>query len=43
MPGTHLVMRECLYSIPVPVVSRGLTLFNCMMSEISVFSLKILS
>ena len=32
MLGTPRVMRECLDSIPDPVVSRDLTLFNCLMS-----------
>ena len=34
-------MRECLDSIPDPVVSRSLTLFNDLMSGLAVFSLKI--
>ena len=41
MPDTPPVMRECLDSIPDPVVSRGLTLFNCLMSGLAVFRLKI--
>ena len=41
MPDTPPLMRECLDSIPDPVVSRGLTLFNCLMSGLTEFSLKI--
>ena len=41
MPDTPRVVRECLDSIPDPEVSRGLTLFNCLMSGLAVFRLKI--
>ena len=43
MSDTPLVMREYLDSTPDPVVSRDLTLFNCLMSGLAVFNLKILS
>ena len=43
MPGTPRVMRKCFYSIPDSVVFRGLALFNCLMSGLAVFRLKILS
>ena len=34
------MMRKCLDSISDSVVSRGLTLFNCLMSGLAVFRLK---
>ena len=41
MRGTLRVIRDCLDSIPDPVVSRGITLFNNLMSGITVFILNI--
>ena len=41
MRGTLRVMRDCLDSIPEPVVSRGITLFNNLMSGLTVFILNI--
>ena len=41
MSDTPRVVRECLDSIPDLEVSRGLTLFNCLMSGLAVFRLKI--
>ena len=43
MPETICVVRECLGSIPQPVVSRGATQFDCLLSGLAVFNLKILS
>ena len=43
MPETICVMRECLDNISQPAVSRGATQPDCLLSELAVFSLKILS
>ena len=43
MLETICVVRECLDSIPQPTVSRGATWSDCLLSELAVFSLKILS
>ena len=41
MPETICVVRECLDSIPQPAVARGATWSDCLLSGLSVFSLKI--
>ena len=41
MPDMPRVIRECLDRIPDPVGSRGLALFNCLMSGLVVLRLKI--
>ena len=41
MPGMLSVLRECFGRIPDPVVSRGITQFDCLMSAFAMFSLKI--
>ena len=43
IPETIRVVRECLSSIPEPVVSRGATRSDYLMSGLAVFDLKILS
>ena len=41
MPGMLRAVRECLHRVPDPVQSRGITLSDCLMSGLAVFSLKI--
>ena len=41
MPGMLRAVRECFDRVPDPVQSRGITLSDCLMSGLAVFSLKI--
>ena len=41
MPGMLSEVRESFDSIPDPVVSRGITLSDCLMTGFGVFNLKI--
>ena len=43
MPGMLREVREYFDSVPDPVASRGLTLSDCLMTELAVFSLKMTS
>ena len=41
MPGLLREMRECFDRVPDLIVSRGITLSDCLMAGLAMFSLKI--
>ena len=43
MPGMLNIVRKCFDRIPDPVISRGITLSDCLMTGVGVFNLKMTS
>ena len=41
MPGMLRAMRKCFDRVPDPITPRGITLSDCLMTGLAVFSLKI--
>ena len=41
MPGLLREMRECFDRVPDSIVSRGITLSDCLMTGLAIFCLKI--
>ena len=43
IPGMLDIVRKCFDRIPDPVISRGITLSDCLMTGVGVFNLKMTS